>query len=459
MIKFKQRPNNPSNKHLPKQHPSLHLPPLNQIKQHNKQKKKSSSSSSSSSSVKNKPKTTQPPKTNVGSTKAQVIPPKVNGTNKPPQQAKKESSSGSSSDDDEPKKPVTQTGAKNVSAQSNVKSTPTTTPGVVKGKKSSSSSSSSEEKNVKGKGKPTPTANKVIEKPVTQTTVPKGGKAKKESSSSGSSSSEVKGLKPTEKKAPQAQGKTGSKTEKNKTTKKDKEESSSDSSSSEMHIDLKSKSNDVKMTDADQKGIKRKRDSDEPTNAKKRKMNNGEGEATGNLKVRVGNLSFELDGYGEDIKKHFEDCGEVKSIEMITRKDGKWAGVAILEFADEDSANNALKKNNEDFYGRKMAVSFSTDRAGGGAKKGFQTSEKPEGCTTIFIGNLSFNITEDQVFEFFQDCGDIKECRWPKGDFTGIGWVEFYDTNATDLAIKKAGEMVMGREIRVDYAAPRKSNF
>jgi len=146
---------------------------------------------------------------------------------------------------------------------------------------------------------------------------------------------------------------------------------------------------------------------------------------------------------------------------MITRRDGKWAGVAILDFAEEASAKNALNKNNEDFYGRKMSVSYSTDRAGGGGgpKKGTQVSEKPEGCTTIFIGNLNFNITEDQVYEFFQDCGDIKECRWPKGDFTGIGWVEFHDTNATDLAIKKAGTVVMGREIRVDYAAPRKNNF
>jgi len=226
-----------------------------------------------------------------------------------------------------------------------------------------------------------------------------------------------------------------------------------------MHIDLNKsgKKGDVKMTDADQKGVKRKRDNDEATNAKKRKMN-GETTGAGNLKVRVGNLSFELDGCDADIKKHFEDCGEVKSVEMITRRDGKWAGVAILEFADEESAKNATKKNDEDFYGRKMSVSFSTEGSGG-PKKEHQFSEKPEGCTTIFIGNLSFNITEDQVYEFFQDCGDIKECRWPKGDFTGIGWVEFYDTNATDLAIKKAGTKVMGRDIRVDYAAPRKNNF
>jgi len=229
-----------------------------------------------------------------------------------------------------------------------------------------------------------------------------------------------------------------------------------------MHIDLNKggKKTDVKMTDAEQKGVKRKRDNDEATSAKKRKMNgDGETTGTGSHKVRVGNLSFELDGLDEDIKKNFEDCGEVKSVEMITRKDGKWAGVAILEFADEESAKNAINKNDQDFYGRKMSVSFSTDKTGGGGPRKEHFSEKPEGCTTIFIGNLSFNITEEQVYEFFQDCGDIKECRWPKGDFTGIGWVEFYDTNATDLALKKSGTKVMGREIRVDYAAPRKNNF
>jgi len=60
------------------------------------------------------------------------------------------------------------------------------------------------------------------------------------------------------------------------------------------------------MTDAEQKGVKRKRDNDEATSAKKRKMNgDGETTGTGSHKVRVGNLSFELDGLDEDIKKKF----------------------------------------------------------------------------------------------------------------------------------------------------------
>ena len=38
------------------------------------------------------------------------------------------------------------------------------------------------------------------------------------------------------------------------------------------------------------------------------------------------------------------------------------------------------------------------------------------------------------------------------GDFKGFGHIEFADTASTDLAVAMAGEMVLGRAIRVDYA-------
>jgi len=221
-----------------------------------------------------------------------------------------------------------------------------------------------------------------------------------------------------------------------------------------MHIDLgnKNQKNDVKMANND-KGVKRRRENEEQNSAKKRKVNNGEDGDPGKTKVRIGNLSFDLEGKDDEIKKHFESCGEIKNVEMITRKTGSFAGIAILEFTDAESAKNALNMNEQEFYGRNLKITYSLE----GGKK--EISQKPDGCTTIFIGNLNFQVTEDQVKEFFADCGDIKECRWPKGDFTGIGWVEFYDTNATDLAIQKGGQSLMGREIRVDYASSRRKNY
>jgi nucleolin len=408
-------------------------------------KKLAESTSSSSSSSEVKPK-----KTTTTATKAT---PSTNGTqtkkvSTPQPPTKKKESSSSSSSSEEVKKVVTKTPV----------TAPKQTP-PVKGKeapkKVESSSGSSSSESIK---KPTPQKSNGSEKKAGTTATPVATKVatkqpptkKKSSSSSDDSSSDEADTK----KKPVA---TTKKEEEKKAVpvkkvedKKKKKGSDSSSSSSEMHV-VKPGA-DVKMT-AD-KGVKRKREDEGNDPNKKRKMNDG-GAAGAGVKVRLGNLSFELDGKDDEIRKTFEGCGEINSIEMITRRDGKFAGVAIIEFADNDGAQASLKLNDNDLYGRMMKLSLSTESERPKRPPG-QLSEKPEGCTTVFIGNLSFEIQEEEVKSFFADCGDIKECRWPKGDFTGIGWVEFYDTNAPDLAVKKAGEMVKGRAIRVDYAAPRK---
>jgi len=192
------------------------------------------------------------------------------------------------------------------------------------------------------------------------------------------------------------------------------------------------------------------------SNKKPKFDNNSKPGGAEGTRVRLGNLSFELDGQDEEIKKHFQSCGNVVKVEMITKVDGRFAGVSIVEFADKGAAAKAIETLNEtEFHGRNLKLSYSNERNGATANRK-QISEKPDGCTTLFIANLSFNVTEEEVIEFFSDCGTVKECRWPKGDFTGIGWVEFWTTEEVDVAIKKNGESLQGRPIRIDYAAARK---
>ena len=89
-----------------------------------------------------------------------------------------------------------------------------------------------------------------------------------------------------------------------------------------------------------------------------------------------------------------------------------------------------------------------------------QPSEKQEGCTTVFVGNLSFSIDEDTLREAFASCGEIASIRFAEdretGAFKGFGHIEFVDSESTDKAVAMAGEDVMGRAIRVDYAADKR---
>lgn len=67
---------------------------------------------------------------------------------------------------------------------------------------------------------------------------------------------------------------------------------------------------------------------------------------------------------------------------------------------------------------------------GDGGKSPFNKapSEKPEGCTTVFVGNLSWNADENMLREAFAECGNVIDVRISKDRETGQskGYVNFY---------------------------------
>lgn len=72
---------------------------------------------------------------------------------------------------------------------------------------------------------------------------------------------------------------------------------------------------------------------------------------------------------------------------------------------------------------------------------------------SIFLGNLSFKATEDEVRQFFEDCGEIRNVRLVRDGKTGMGkgfgYVNFNNKDSAVLALQKDGQSLKGREIRV----------
>lgn len=78
----------------------------------------------------------------------------------------------------------------------------------------------------------------------------------------------------------------------------------------------------------------------------------------GYLVLFLGNLSF--DTSEEDIKKHFENSGNIDSVRLLTDKlSGKSKGCAFLELKDEETYTNALKLNHSSLKNREINVGFS----------------------------------------------------------------------------------------------------
>jgi len=175
--------------------------------------------------------------------------------------------------------------------------------------------------------------------------------------------------------------------------------------------------------------------------------------------IFIGNLSFSIDE--DTVKQHFSSCGQITSVRWREDKEtGKFLGKGWVEFSTNDAAKKALELNGSDLAARPVTVEISNPRpvqSGKSINTGVK-SEKPEGCTTVILKNLSFQITDENVYELFKDAGPVKEIRWlshaDTGNFRGMGFVEFENPESVDKAMAHDKEMFLGRELYIDYAAP-----
>ena len=82
---------------------------------------------------------------------------------------------------------------------------------------------------------------------------------------------------------------------------------------------------------------------------------------------------------------------------------------------------------------------------------------------TIYIGNLSYDVTQQDLEEVFAEYGTVKKVALPvdreTGRVRGFGFVELDETGQEDKAIEELnGAEWMGRTLRVNKARPKTDN-
>ena len=217
-------------------------------------------------------------------------------------------------------------------------------------------------------------------------------------------------------------------------------------------------------------GGKRKADDDDasvPT--KKAKTANGTTATTDGSEptktIFVGQLSWDVDN--DWLAQEFAECGEIVDARVQTdRNSGRSRGFAYVTFASEEGVEAALKLEGKEINGRAVKIDKSTSKSPqekreGRAKAFGDTPSEPS--ATLFVGGLSWDATEDMVWESFSEYGEIKSVRLPtdreSGRPKGFGYVEFSDIETATKAYEGLnGAEIAGRAIRLDYSTPRDGN-
>lgn len=161
----------------------------------------------------------------------------------------------------------------------------------------------------------------------------------------------------------------------------------------------------------------------------------------------------------DEIRSHFESCGEIAFVKMLMR-DGQVNGRGFVKFSEEDAQKKALNLNESDFNGRTLKVELPKNKAtlGGGGARDSRPHEPGEPNTSIMVRNLSYNLSEDDLSDFFKDCGDVKGARILTDDVgksRGFGFIDFYKLEDAVKAVAKHDSECGGRNIRINFARKR----
>lgn len=215
-------------------------------------------------------------------------------------------------------------------------------------------------------------------------------------------------------------------------------------------------------------GKKRKADIEAAAVPKKVKLANGNANAVTSdeetKSVFVGRLSWNVDN--DWLAQEFAECGEIESAHVqMDRNTGRSRGFGYVHFKTADAVEKALALSGKEIDGRAVNVDKSNppDKKASMEKRAqvFGDASSPPSAV-LFVGNLSFGVDEDTLWETFGEHGDVKSVRVPtdrdSGKPKGFAYVEFSEVGAAKTAHGALqGFELDGRSLRLDFSQPRDS--
>ncbi|KAI3718525.1 hypothetical protein L6452_19399 [Arctium lappa] len=171
-------------------------------------------------------------------------------------------------------------------------------------------------------------------------------------------------------------------------------------------------------------------------------------QATGSKTLLMSNLSFMIKE--EDVRIFFKNVGQIAEVHF-DMKDDYFTGQGHVEFTTAEAAQEALRLNNELLLDQPVRLDLARERGGHSA------TTLATGSKTLYLGNLSFSIEEDDVKDFFKDVGEIAAIRFAIRDdkFLGYGHIEFTTAEAAQEALKLNNKVILDRHVKLDLARER----
>ena len=189
------------------------------------------------------------------------------------------------------------------------------------------------------------------------------------------------------------------------------------------------------------------------------------GDASEEIKLYVGNISF--DTTEDSLKSAFKGFGgDVTDVFLPSdRNTGRLRGFAFVTLTGgTDVANKAIDgMDQSDLDGRSIRVNVSKPRedraapSGGGSGGAFNSAGNAD--VKLYVGNISFDTTEDILRDAFSKYGSVSDCFLPtdreSGRPRGFAFVTMPASEAEEACEKINESEIDGRTVRVNESRPK----
>ncbi len=137
-------------------------------------------------------------------------------------------------------------------------------------------------------------------------------------------------------------------------------------------------------------------------------------------------------------------------------------GFAFVDFDDIGPKTAAIALSETDLQGRKLLIKDAKSYEGR-PQKTEADRKQPETQVSrsshkIFIGNLGYDVSEEELRSHFEKCGEIQTVKVAQfqdsGKCKGFAWVTFKEPESADWAVKGYAKIKVERETEKDFAEP-----
>ncbi|KAF1630921.1 nucleolin, partial [Eudyptes chrysocome] len=162
----------------------------------------------------------------------------------------------------------------------------------------------------------------------------------------------------------------------------------------------------------------------------------------------VGNLVSTKDY--EELKTGIKEFFGKKNIDVLDVRIGASKRFGYVDFSSAEDLDKALQLNGKKLMGLEIKLEKAK------SKETMKENKKERDARTLFVKNLPYRLTEDEMREVFENAHEIRIVMNKEGNSKGMAYVEFKTEAEANKALEeKQGTEIDGRAMVIDFTGEK----